>query len=40
VVQVQPPAAAPGALPTFEYLVRFNHPDPNSVRRIRAFLFS
>jgi uncharacterized coiled-coil DUF342 family protein len=40
VVQVQPPTAAPGALPTFEYLVRFNHPDPNSVRRIRAFLFS
>jgi predicted nuclease with TOPRIM domain len=40
VVQVQPLAAAPGALPTFEHLIRFNHPDPDSVRRVRAFLFS
>jgi hypothetical protein len=40
VVQAQPPTATPNALLTFEYLLRFNHPEPNSVRRIRAFLFS
>jgi len=40
VVQVQPPTAAPGAPPTFDHLVRFDHPNPESARRLRAFFSS
>jgi chromosome segregation ATPase len=38
VVWVQPSAVAPGAPPTYDHLIRFDHPKLESAQRLKAFL--